>query len=75
MVNKNVAKFLDKISLVIIGTGASLFYYYLDKSVASGQSLGSFVTIALILIIRSAPSAAASLDDIDNQCIYPIADQ
>ena len=51
MVNKSVAKLLDKISLVIIGTGASLFYYYLDKSVASGQSLGSFVTIALILII------------------------
>jgi diguanylate cyclase (GGDEF)-like protein/PAS domain S-box-containing protein len=51
MANKKTAPLLDKISLVIIGTGASLFYYYLDKSVASGQSLGSFVTIALILII------------------------
>lgn len=46
-----MAKSLDRMSLVIIGTGASLFYYYLEKSVASGQSLGSFVTIALILII------------------------
>ncbi len=51
MANKKMAKSLDRMSLVIIGTGASLFYYYLEKSVASGQSLGSFVTIALILII------------------------
>jgi diguanylate cyclase (GGDEF)-like protein/PAS domain S-box-containing protein len=51
MADKKMAKLLDKISLIIIGTGASLFYYYLDKSVASDQNLGSFVTIALILII------------------------
>jgi diguanylate cyclase (GGDEF)-like protein/PAS domain S-box-containing protein len=51
MANKKMAKLLDQISLVIIGTGASLFYYYLEKSVGSGRSLGSFVTIALILII------------------------
>lgn len=51
MANKIITNSLDRISLVIIGTGASLFYYYLEKSVASGQSLGSFVTIALILII------------------------
>ena len=51
MTNKNVTASLDKISLVIIGAGASLFYYYLDHSIASNQSLGSFITIALILII------------------------
>ena len=51
MAPKGMANFLDKISLIIIGTGASIFYYYLDKSVASGQNLGSYVTIALILII------------------------
>ena len=51
MVPKKKTPFLDRIGLVIIGGGASLFYYYLEKSVASGQSLGSFVTIALILII------------------------
>jgi diguanylate cyclase (GGDEF)-like protein/PAS domain S-box-containing protein len=51
MAQKNIASFLDRIGLVVIGAGASTFYYYLEKSVASGQSLGSFVTIALILII------------------------
>ena len=51
MTEKNIASFLDRIGLVVIGAGASTFYYYLEKSVASGQSLGSFVTIALILII------------------------
>jgi diguanylate cyclase (GGDEF)-like protein/PAS domain S-box-containing protein len=51
MANKSMATYLDKISLVIIGTGASLFYYYLDHSMESNQSLGSFVTIALILLI------------------------
>jgi len=42
---------LDDISLVIIGTGASLFYYYLEKSMTSDQSLGSYVTIVIILLI------------------------
>jgi diguanylate cyclase (GGDEF)-like protein/PAS domain S-box-containing protein len=51
MPNKKMAQLIDRISLVIIGSGASLFYYYLEKSMDSGQSLGSFVTIALILII------------------------
>ena len=41
---------LDKIGLVIVGTGASLFYYYLEESMAQDQSLGSFITIAIILI-------------------------
>ena len=51
MVKNKSAKFLDKISLVIIGSGASFFYYYLDKSISSHQNIGSIVTVALILLI------------------------
>jgi len=51
MQNSKPAKLLDKISLIIIGAGASIFYYYLENSIAAGQSLGCFVTIALILLI------------------------
>jgi diguanylate cyclase (GGDEF)-like protein/PAS domain S-box-containing protein len=51
MANHKMANLLDRCGLVIIGTGASLFYYYLEKSMASDQNLGSIVTIALILII------------------------
>jgi diguanylate cyclase (GGDEF)-like protein/PAS domain S-box-containing protein len=51
MANIRAAKILDKISLIIIGSGASIFYYYIEKSMASNQSLGSFMTIALILLI------------------------
>ena len=42
---------MDKIGLIIIGAGASLFYYYLEESMTQTQSLGSFITIAIILII------------------------
>jgi diguanylate cyclase (GGDEF)-like protein/PAS domain S-box-containing protein len=51
MANIRAAKILDEISLIIIGSGASIFYYYLEKSMASNQNLGSFMTIALILLI------------------------
>jgi diguanylate cyclase (GGDEF)-like protein/PAS domain S-box-containing protein len=51
MANHKMANLLDRCGLVIIGAGASLFYYYLEKSMASDQNLGSVVTIALILII------------------------
>jgi len=51
MSHNKMANSLDRFSLVIIGTGASLFYYYLEKSMASDQNLGSMVTIALILLI------------------------
>jgi diguanylate cyclase (GGDEF)-like protein/PAS domain S-box-containing protein len=51
MVKKKLDVSLDKIGLVIIGTGASLFYYYLEESMAQNQSLGSFITIAIILLI------------------------
>jgi diguanylate cyclase (GGDEF)-like protein/PAS domain S-box-containing protein len=49
--SKSLEKSLDRISLIIIGSGASLFYYYLEKSMAADQSLGSLVTIAMILLI------------------------
>jgi diguanylate cyclase (GGDEF)-like protein/PAS domain S-box-containing protein len=51
MAKKKLNVSLDKIGLVIVGTGASLFYYYLEESMAQNQSLGSFITIAIILLI------------------------
>jgi diguanylate cyclase (GGDEF)-like protein/PAS domain S-box-containing protein len=51
MAKKKLDVSLDKIGLVIVGTGASLFYYYLEESMAQNQSLGSFITIAIILLI------------------------
>ncbi|MBE9530021.1 MAG: diguanylate cyclase, partial [Proteobacteria bacterium] len=51
MAKKKLSVSIDKIGLVIIGTGASLFYYYLEESMAQDQSLGSFITIAIILLI------------------------
>ena len=51
MAVKNWTTLLDKISLVIIGIGASLFYYYLEYSLANNRNLGSIITIALILLI------------------------
>ena len=51
MAKKKLNASLDKIGLVIVGTGASLFYYYLEESMAQNQSLGSFITIAIILLI------------------------
>jgi diguanylate cyclase (GGDEF)-like protein/PAS domain S-box-containing protein len=51
MAKKKLNASLDKIGLVIVGTGASLFYYYLEESMAQNQSLGSFITITIILLI------------------------
>jgi len=51
MTKNRMAVYLDQMSLVIIGTGASLFYYYLDSSMDSDNSLGSVVSIAMILLI------------------------
>ncbi len=51
MTKKKLNVSLDKIGLVIVGTGASLFYYYLEESMAQNQSLGSFITVAIILLI------------------------
>ena len=51
MAKKKLNFSLDKIGLIIIGTGASLFYYYLEESMAQDQSMASFITIAIILLI------------------------
>ena len=51
MTKKKLHVSIDKMGLVIIGTGASVFYYYLEESMAQNQSLGSFITIAIILVI------------------------
>ena len=42
---------LDRFGLIIIGTGASAFYYYLEESMAQDQSLASSITIAIIFLI------------------------
>lgn len=51
MTKKKLNISLDQFGLIIIGTGASAFYYYLEESMAQDQSLGSFITIAIILLI------------------------
>lgn len=51
MANKKLNVSVDKFGLIIIGSGASLFYYYLEESVAHDQSLASLITIAIILLI------------------------
>ena len=51
MTKKKFNLSLDQFGLIIIGTGASLFYYYLEESMAQDQSLASFITIAIILLI------------------------
>ena len=42
---------LDLFGLIIIGTGASAFYYCLEESMAQDQSLASLITIAIIFLI------------------------
>jgi diguanylate cyclase (GGDEF)-like protein/PAS domain S-box-containing protein len=42
---------LDETGLIIIGTGASILYYYFEKSMAASQNLGIFFTIGMILLI------------------------
>jgi diguanylate cyclase (GGDEF)-like protein/PAS domain S-box-containing protein len=51
MTKKKLNISLDQFGLIIIGTGASAFYYYLEESMAQDQSLASFITIAIILLI------------------------
>jgi len=51
MARKKLNISIDRIGLVIIGGGASLFYYYLEESIAQTQGLESFITIAIILLI------------------------
>jgi len=42
---------LDNLGLIIIGTGASFFYYYFEKTVFASQNLTIFITIGIILWI------------------------
>ena len=43
---------LDEVALLIIGTGAAVFYYYFEKNMAAGQNLAVFITMGIILLIR-----------------------
>ena len=51
MATKNLDVSMDKIGLVIVGIGASVLYFYLEVSMSRSQNLGSFITIAIILLI------------------------
>jgi diguanylate cyclase (GGDEF)-like protein/PAS domain S-box-containing protein len=42
---------LDEFALIIIGTGAAVFYYYFEKNLAAGQNLAVFITMGIILLI------------------------
>ena len=42
---------LDNVALIIIGTGAALFYYYFEKNMAAGQNLTVFITMGIIVLI------------------------
>jgi diguanylate cyclase (GGDEF)-like protein/PAS domain S-box-containing protein len=42
---------LDEVALLIIGTGAAVFYYYFEKNMAAGQNLAVFITMGIILLI------------------------
>lgn len=42
---------LDEISLIIIGAGASAVYYYIEKAAAAELRPGSYITIAILLLI------------------------
>jgi diguanylate cyclase (GGDEF)-like protein/PAS domain S-box-containing protein len=42
---------LDEVALIIIGTGAAVFYYYFEKNLAAGQNLTVFITMGIILLI------------------------
>lgn len=42
---------LDEIGLIIIGTGAALFYYYVDKTMSAGKNMTVFITMGIILLI------------------------
>ncbi len=42
---------LDEFALIIIGSGACVFYYYFEKSMTAGNNLTVFITMAIILMI------------------------
>jgi diguanylate cyclase (GGDEF)-like protein/PAS domain S-box-containing protein len=51
MGNKKPVPPLDQVGLIIIGTGAALFYYYLEKTIQTGQNISVFITMGIILLI------------------------
>ncbi len=53
MKKKKLSTSLDRFGLIIIGAGASAFYYYLEESMAQVQSLASMITIAIIFLIST----------------------
>jgi diguanylate cyclase (GGDEF)-like protein/PAS domain S-box-containing protein len=42
---------VDEFALIIIGTGAAVFYYYFEKTLAAGQNIAVFITMGIILMI------------------------
>ena len=42
---------LDEFGLIVIGIGASVVYYFIEKAANDAQNPGSYVTIAIILLI------------------------
>ena len=42
---------LDQIGLIIIGAGASVFYYYFEKKITDSQDLAVLVTMGIILLL------------------------
>jgi diguanylate cyclase (GGDEF)-like protein/PAS domain S-box-containing protein len=51
MAKRKFTHCLDEISLVIIGTGVSFIFYCIEKSTTTDQNLGTYLTIAIIVII------------------------
>jgi diguanylate cyclase (GGDEF)-like protein/PAS domain S-box-containing protein len=51
MTPKKRIVFMDQIGLIIIGTGAALFYYYFEKTMAAIPNVAVFITMAIILVI------------------------
>jgi diguanylate cyclase (GGDEF)-like protein/PAS domain S-box-containing protein len=51
MIKKRQLTLLDQIGLIIIGTGAALFYYYFEKTMAAGHNLTVFITMGIIFLI------------------------
>ena len=42
---------LDHIGLIIIGSGASIFYYYFERKITDSQDIAVLVTMGIILLI------------------------
>jgi len=51
MTPKKRKTIVDQIGLIIIGTGAALFYYYLEKTMDTAQNFAVFITMGIILLV------------------------